>query len=464
MILGNFFARAAGFLSIMYLARVFGPDTLGALNFVLAVVGYFTVLVTFGLDDFGILHVAADRSPANIENRLGTLLGLRITSSAFCFFLLALSIWFIPQFQKHNSLFLILGLNLFVAAFNLEWLYIAIEKMEVPAVARTVSRLVYLALLYLLVRSPEDLLMCGVIAVFSEALMPLILISAFSCLKSKFRISFNVFEWWYALRYNLPLSMSSIMGLVRMNADLIILGFLVDPQKVGFYAAILALVNSGILFCSLVRQVIYARIISSYNEKDKGQFANINIISIKYGTIIGVFIGFFGTFFAPQMIGVVFGEKFLPAAPAFQIAIWVVSLNFMGISLPHALMAHNRKGYFMANLLAGLFNIALNFLFMPFLGIMGAALSYFISTFFWIGLSYYLICIKSKLFDLNLLGMLLKPCLALIVCGGFVTLLRSINAYVIFTLSAMIYISILYLTRYLSINQIKCDFKAIRRD
>jgi O-antigen/teichoic acid export membrane protein len=246
-----------------------------------------------------------------------------------------------------------------------------------------------------------------------------------------------------------------------MNADLVILGFLVAPREVGLYAAILGLTNAGIQFSSMIRQVIFSRIVRSYKSQSTNKFRIINFICLKYGTILGLFFGFFGSFFAKPIIDVIFGGNFLEAVPSFQIIIWVVALNLMGISLPHALMTHDRYSYFRVNLYCGILNIILNFIFIPILGIMGAALSYLLSTFFWIASFYYIVCKKNDLLSIDLFGLLAKPLLSFSICGVFLYLFSSVSAYITLALSLAIYICVLFLTKYISISEIKSDLLAI---
>ena len=462
ILFGNLAYQIASFFSIIYLSRILGPGIFGIFNFAVAVVSYFTIFVTFGLDDFGILHVAPNREHKNIISRVGNLLGLRLVIAIVCYTALTLAVYLIPQFYNNRILFLILGLNLFISAFSTEWFFIAVEKIHCVAISKAASRLLYLVSILVLVTSSDDILLVASINILSGMIIAVALIFLFIRANKEFKIFFNIQQWSYILRFNFPLSVASIIGQIRMNADLVILGFLVSSNNLGFYAATLNLTNIGVLFCGLVRQVIFPKIIKSYQHGDFEKLRQINFIFIKYGVVIGLLIGFYGTFFADKIILVFFGSKFIQAKPALQIILWVVAVNFMGISLPHVLMTHNKKLYLLVNMYAGVINVILNFILIPYLGIKGAAYSYLFSTLFWIFSCYYSICISNQLFPMSLSKIFTKPLFSFFVCSIFFILFDVRISYIAIIFFTVIYLSALLATRHLSVSGIISDYKIIQ--
>jgi O-antigen/teichoic acid export membrane protein len=81
-------------------------------------------------------------------------------------------------------------------------------------------------------------------------------------------------------------------------------------------------------------------------------------------------------FLAKPIISFIFGNAYLGAVSVLQIYIWSSISLFLGTVVGHQLMAENRtRSVFLLNFIAMIVNVVLNLVFIPKLGLIGAAVA-----------------------------------------------------------------------------------------
>lgn len=449
----NIFAKVSGFVILVYIARIFDVETFGAMSFSRAVVDYFAIFIMLGLNDYAVIKAPSDREARKMGEYVGNLLGLRLVISIMAFAALTMAALFVPRLTSHSSLLLIFGLTLFTRAINIEWLFIAIERMDFIAFSRTFSQLFYLLFTVVFIKYPEDILWYAAIIFLTDLLVSVLLFVYYRRQVGRFSFSFNYHEWLRVMKYTLPLAGSQMLGLIRLNADIVLLGFLATPREVGLYSVGTRLLNQGIDGVSMIRKTIFPQIVKSYKEEARKKLLDINLMCGKYGIILGVLFGGVGTFFAEQIITTIFGPNFIGAALPFQIMSWVVSLHLIGLAIPHTVMVHSRRLYFIADLLAAISNLALNLLLIPRLGIKGAAIAYVFSTLVWLLMLYYSFC--REIFVINLSKYLAKPVIACGIAVAVAQLLGNMPLLPGLVFFMTVYGGLLILSKAISLSEIR---------
>jgi PST family polysaccharide transporter len=84
--------------------------------------------------------------------------------------------------------------------------------------------------------------------------------------------------------------------------------------------------------------------------------------------------------FAPQIINLLYGAKFISAFPVLQIYIWSSVATFLGVASSQYLVTENlTKISFYRTFLGMIVNVLLNLILIPQIGIIGSALATLIS-------------------------------------------------------------------------------------
>jgi O-antigen/teichoic acid export membrane protein len=171
-----------------------------------------------------------------------------------------------------------------------------------------------------------------------------------------------------------------VLAMVFFRVDVLVLGAMRGERETGIYGAGLTLYSVALLLPDSVLAAVYPRLAASFRSGRDG-FARAALLAAKLLAIglVPVSVGLIDL--APAVLGHVYGEKFLEAAPA---------LALLGASLPiHALngafgQALQAGGYQGAMLCAGLvgtaIHVAITLALVALLGVPGAPLALLISS------------------------------------------------------------------------------------
>ena len=367
---GEASARVIAFIATVYVARALGSTSFGIVAFSAAVLLYLARIVDGGLDlGVGIQLVASKRS--RIE-RLGfTLLACRtvlavVTSLA----LLAVGTLLLPQ--PDGGVLSAFGLLLLPLALNTRWIHLGLERARFVAIARVLGELAMVALVVAFVRGPNDLVVVPLAQFAGDALAAALLAGLL------FRWGHRptlVFRWRALrpiLRRAIPLIFSSLLGLIVYNSDLVFLRVFRDSSAVGLYVAAYALIAFlGNLAASYGMSLLPTLSRLPARSEDRlalYRTAMAQLLAVALPITVG------GYLLAPDIIHVVFGEEYGPAAVPLQILIWTVSIMAVREVARVGLLACGREDRILGmNLWATIVNLLSNVILIPLFGMVGAA-------------------------------------------------------------------------------------------
>jgi len=183
--------------------------------------------------------------------------------------------------------------------------------------------------------------------------------------------------------FSVPTSATALSAFALAYADLICIGIILSPKEVGIYSA--ASPTSRLILAFSAG--LYAILLPSIAEvKAKGSFEMIKsytIDSLKFSLVVLLPVAAISIMFSRAIIVMLFGVGYAGAARAFQLLIvgvvflaifMVCSAVFQGVDKPGTPMK--------ILMIAVVMDVVFNFLFIPTLGIEGAALATMISTMF----------------------------------------------------------------------------------
>jgi len=450
--------KIVGFITTIYLARVLQPEGFGILNFAAVSANYLILLVNFGFNDYGVLKVSPDRSMQNIERQLSNLFGLRLAIAIASFGALFVVSFLIPKFHQIQSLLLIFGLSVFGYALSTDWLFTAIERMEFIAIGRIAGSLFYIGMIFLFVKSSKDLVNCGLITAGRQFLVVFLMIFFFVWRVGSIRFNINGHEWRRILRFVLPIGLSSIATAMYFNVDVVIIGFLKSPEEVGYYAAALKLVMLGVSLKLLVGSVIYPKIVR-YSASSKETLRKASLLIEKYSIIGGMLIGFIGSILGKDIIELIYGVQFAASVMPFQIAVWVTAIGFMGIVFPYVLLSVDRKLFAKVICLTVVINVLMNFILIPFFGILGAAFSYVGSTLYHQGLCYYFA--QRKGVPISIKPLFCKPIVSSIMSTiGMLMVFQKLHFLLVLSFGLLLYFGTLAVQG-ISLRTFQADMRSV---
>lgn len=213
------------------------------------------------------------------------------------------------------------------------------------------------------------------------------LVGAFLLLKflpteaKKAKPKYELKKW---IKVALPFLIIGGIQIIMGRIDVVILGILRTPIEVGIYEV--AYKVAGLVFFSLsaITFVVGPYFSRYYSNNDVENLQKIATFSVLFSSIIAVLIALLLTMFGELFLGLIFGEEFQSSYKPMVILIIAQLYTVMVGSVATLLnMAGLERKVLVTMLLACIVNIALNLIFIPLIGVEGAALTSLITILFW---------------------------------------------------------------------------------
>lgn len=360
----------------VWMARVLGPVAFGSYSFALAWVGLIGVIASLGIDSLvlrDLVHGAERHFTI-----LGTLAAMRLGAAAIALAVIIGLLQIIPPATTTDrDLTLICALSMLFRPTEVIDIWFQSRVRARPAViARTVSTLLSALLRIWLITQHSALVLFGVVFVLEAALSAIGLIIAYRVDGQP--ISVWRFQLTYArqlLREGWPLILGAVSVIIYMRIDQIMIGQLLDTEAVGVYAVASRFSELGyfvpmIIMSSLMPSMIAARSQSAaiYTRMLRRTAA----LMIAAALCLTIPMSLLSTW----VVTLVFGTPYAAAGPILALHIWSTPFVFLGVMQSSWDVLEGTTGYGLVRTgIGALTNIALNFILIPAIGGIGAALA-----------------------------------------------------------------------------------------
>jgi O-antigen/teichoic acid export membrane protein len=348
---------------IIYSFRILGPSLQGSFSLAMNFILIFSFIPDFGLTAVLIREIIKNQSQRK-----------EIFANAFLsvFFLLFLSILIINltkfifiKDEMAQTLIFILSLFLIFDTLR-EFLYSlfrAEEKMELQALSHLTTNflLLLLGIWFLKIKPhPFSLSQAYLFASFLGFLLTFLLLRK--------EIIFNYFKFFKSklvfdlLNKSWPIGIANFLFLIITYLDSLIVGWFHPPKDVGLYTSVVKLTEFLYFFPAALAMAVFPIL----SKKDKDDFQK----TISFGFQLSFFISLpiLGglLILSKEIIGFIFGEKYLPASLGLQLISFSIPFNFLLLILIDALIAlDKRKELLIYDLFVVILNFLLNLLFVP---------------------------------------------------------------------------------------------------
>lgn len=434
-------SQMVSFAVIVYLARTLGVANFGKIGFAQALVLYFSLGVNLGLTVVGVRSVA--RKKLEMERYASHILTLRLTLAVLFFFLLGVTVILIPQPAEVKYLIMLYGLSLFPSALLLDWLFQGLERMEFIGIARIMDKLLYGGLVFLVVRSSQQLLVIPFLWLAGSLLASSFLIYTFIRRLGNISFRFDFPFWKKLLRQALPMGAAFVMIQIYYHFDMVMLGFMKGDKVVGLYNAAYKVIFFVWALIPVFINVIFP-LMSRYYKESVAKLRILISSSTRLLSIVALPLGIGGTILARPIMNFLYGPQYLNGVIAFQILIWSVVIICVRCTYEQSFLAcDEEKRYLYGVAIGAVTNITLNILLIPRFDIRGAAVATVISEFVF---SFYMLLYFRVISRIKIVGYLAKPLLAASIMGLIVYYFRDRNLFFSVSIGTIAYfVSILLL-------------------
>lgn len=316
-------------ITFPYISRVLLPEGNGKIAFVNSVTTYFTMFASLGIPTYGIRVCAGLRdNKEKLSRTVQELLIINVVTMSITCIIFLILILMIPEFYEEKKLFIIYMIGMIISIFSMNWLYSALEQYSYITICNLIVKIIFLGLVFLLIRKQEDYILYGGITIFaniSTYLINFIYAKRFITFKKK-----GLYEFRKHLKPIFVFFAMSAAINVYTNLDVIMLRFMKGNIEVGYYNTAIKVKTILVTLVTSLGSVLLPRL-SYYIKKDrKENFYQIIAKAFNFVILSGLSLIIYFMVFAEETILMLSGDEYRASIPSMMIM--MPTVFFIGLS------------------------------------------------------------------------------------------------------------------------------------
>jgi O-antigen/teichoic acid export membrane protein len=441
--------RIIDFAFAMLMYRILAPTLAGRFDFAVAFIGYFDILVRFGLGTLLTREVAKDRTHANRYLNVVTILrgllwivSLPLMTLAILFYIL-FSGGMTPDIVLAIALFAV-GLFFSNLADGFSAVFYAYEKMEYPAAISTVTALTRVSLGVLVLLVGWGIVGLAGVSIAANVVSATILgaLMVRHCFRPRMEWDAQAGKWMLSTSF--PLMINLFLATAFFRIDVLLLKPMQGDAAVGYYGAAYRYLNGLNIIPAYFTQAIFP-LMSRYAASARDSLLRAYVLSLRLLLLIAMPIAAGTPFIARELILLLAGSKFLPDSMiALQLIIWFLPFSFINSVTQYVLIAIDQQRFLTKAFLIGVaFNVVANAIAIPLFSYKGAAVVTVFSELALLIPFYY--SVRKHLGPLPWVSIFWQPTVASAAMAVVMWLLRGIPWLALIPAGGVVYVAVLAL-------------------
>src|SRR5690554_62820 len=322
LIIMQLFTYVAPFIVLPYLSRTLGADGFGLMIAALSLTVIANVCTDFGFNLSATYLISRKQNQTRYISKVITAIySLKLLLLALVFFGIALYLIFAVNYTA--LAIAAIYLTVFFQAFLSPWLFQGIQKMKLITYSTIASRMVYVVIVFLLVKHKDDYdlaLMCNAIATMLACLLAnwLIKREGFSFVKPSKRLIKLMFT------HSSQFFVSRVALQASSSISVLVLNTFATPAQVGIYGASDKLFNAFKSLINPFSQALYPYMANTGNTKLLFKLT----VLLGFAMLVPAGIGFY---FAEEVITLIYGIDFIESANILRVFIVAGFFAFFSI-------------------------------------------------------------------------------------------------------------------------------------
>lgn len=446
LLVSQIIASICGFVWTVLMARYLGVNNYGILGFAVSITGILGVIDDLGINFYVIRQISTDNKTA--PKYLGNSLLLKIIFAAIKFILTFIILILLKTEEFTIFITILFSLEMTIKAYinSLNGAFQAFENTKFQGIGITLMNTT--TLLFILISIYADLGLLGVSISYIIANLITFIYSYYVLNKHITKPKFK-FDWDFCKKitlYSLPFAISGMLYIIYYSIDMVMISKLVGDYANGIYNATYKLIAVLNLFYSVYTAVIFP-VMSKFYKNDKKLLVTSFEKSVKYLMLVMIPLAIGTMFYSLNIIQLIYGNQYDAAASVLSILIWTVCLLFFSGAANTLLNAsHKETTVTKIYAIAAVFNIALNFVMIPYFSYNGAAITTVLSDVLIVALQTYVIYRIGHRPNKKLYFDLIKIIIGSAVLGIALHFL-NLNMWIALPVGIVIYFAVVYLLR-----------------
>lgn len=371
----QFFNGIVPIIITPYLVFKLGVENFGLVAISQALINYFISISDYGFSVTGVQKIVL----VNDKKQLGSLF-FEVMATKFLLTIVSLIvligiILIVPSFSSHQKLYFATLCLLIGQSFLPYWFLQGVQKNHLITLLTFSSRIIYILLIFLAIRKPDDYIYVNFLSGISHLLVAIV---GIIYIKFKFKFKFKtlsistlkneIIAGWSIFLTNLSIS-------ININTNIVVLGFFASSLYIGYYSIV-----EKIIF--IFRQLIAVFFQATFAESCK------IAISEGHKALINFFTKFYIPFFLFILISCLsllcltdfifsfFSLAYLRVVKnIFKLSLLIPIIVSLNVPFYQTLVSYNKKkSYTRAYFYASLSNIIFNLILVPLFSVMGTVM------------------------------------------------------------------------------------------
>ena len=375
----NIFTYLSSFLTLLYVTRVLLPEAFGRTSFASSYAGYFIMLANLGMPIYAMRACAEKRGDRKeLSHTFNELWSINVVLSVASIAVFFVTVLLVPKLRTNGPLLAVYGSAILFQMIGCEWLFKGLEKFRFLAVTSLVFKIISFICILLFVHSEHHVWLYAifsVLATYGSGIVCFVMLNHYVDFSFHIRINKSHFK---------PLLVFFMMSCavsVYSSLDLTMLGFMKTEYETGLYS--IAAKGKSVLAMtgSIVWNAMLPLATQLWKEGDRKRFESLASKALVIVGAIQTVVGVVCIIFAKEIILLVGGAVYLGAVPAFRILL----LSLMPIGASNILggqvliPAGKERRLLTAEIAGAVFNFIANLILIPYLSILGAAITTVVS-------------------------------------------------------------------------------------
>ncbi|MGO4961218.1 flippase [Jeotgalibaca porci] len=436
-------------ITIPYISRVIGNENYGKVNFGTSIVSYFILIAALGINAYAIREGSKFRiQKERFQQFANEVFTINIITTFFSYLLLAFLLIFWDKIDNYRLIIIIQAIPILFNTLGIEWTNNIYEDFFYTTVRYLVIQTLSIIGMFIFVRDENDILIYVLITSFASVSGNIVNIYYIgkNYVKVKLVKIENVRKHLVPMIY---LFGNMLANTIYVNSDITILTLLKGDAITGIYSIATKVYLIVKQFINSMVGVTLPRLSSYLGEGNVKEYNTLlnktlhTILVLVLPSTVGLFV------LSEDIIYIISGPEYLSGYIALRILAIGLSFGVLSFFYVYSIMIPNglEKTTLYYSLFSAAVNIVLNFIFIPRMGMNGAAITTTISE----GIVLVLSRRRSKeLFHLNISFKQMLPCLISCLGIGIISILAQIiisNSIIVIvtaiTLSATFYMIIM---------------------
>ncbi len=340
----DFGNRLLGFVASAYIARVFGVDGFGTINYGMAILSFMILFASPGI------HIVGTRL---ISQKIGdaTFLVRKITTVRFvlavvlCIATVSASFFFIHE-SELRFVVMLYALSILPFAFQIEWFFQGKERIDVIGINRFLATAVFTIGILVFARSTLALFIVPV-SFFASSLVNA---TALFISMKKFpdtpdavsNSSIGSISWRSLLKQALPIGSAGILAQIVLNLPVFLLGIFSTTTEIGNYSAASKIVFFLLAIDRAIYFLFYPLIARNFSLAPENVPVHVHR-AVRYTLIAAVPLCAGGVVLAQPIVNFIFSKSYSDAVVLFQILIFYFLFTILNSIFAYVLIAGGKE-------------------------------------------------------------------------------------------------------------------------